>query len=344
MDSPPPVGGSATAPQELLDEPRGFPLDPRPAWSLPPGAAGRAENLAFAPDASFLAVVDTDAERVAIYERRGDALDYGDAPVGWIEGPLAEWRYPHDVDVSSDGRRLVVAHRLGRSVQVFRRIGDTPVRFAREPAWTLKGRASGLGYCDGARLVPPHEDLIATANLAEHRITFLRRSALGRDRWRRRPHATLEGEASGLSHPDGLAFSPSGDAMAVANHAAGTVTVYARSEGDTPYGPRPVATLGDGALACPHSLAFSRDGAHLAVTEAGGRFLTVFHRASGAGGHEWSREPVLRLDATPAHVRPADQEGGPKGVAFGDGFLAYCSPEAGVRLHRLTAAASASRP
>jgi sugar lactone lactonase YvrE len=307
-------------------------IDRDPVWVVRPGALGRAENLAFSRDESLLAVVDTDGERVLVYERRGDGPDFGERPALVLEGEEAGLDYPHDVDFSADGRRLLVANRSGRSLLSFRRLSGSPVRFAPRPSWRLKGRTSALGYCDGVKLAPPDGRLLAAANLREHRVTFFRPVPMSKTRFRRRPAATIEGDAAGLAHPDGLAFSPDGDALAVGNHGVGTVVVYARSRGAVPYGPRPVATLGGGDLRCPHSLAFTRDGDHLAVTEAGGRFVTVYAR-SRAGA--WHPEPVLRFDATPADVHPADQEGGPKGVAFARDLFAYCSPEAGVRLHRL---------
>jgi 6-phosphogluconolactonase (cycloisomerase 2 family) len=313
-------------------------IAPTPSFSVPRRAAGRAENLALSADGTLLAYVDPDSNRVRVHERRAPGGTWSDEPTFVLEGEDADLAYPHDVDFTPDGLWLVVASRRGRAVTGYRRERarpESPARFASRPAWKLRGRTSALGYTDGAKVVPPDGRFLAAASLAEHRVTFFRRGAIRRSRWRRRPAFVLEGRDLGLAHPDGLAFSPDGTLLAVANHGDGTAALYARAGDGVEFGPRPLAVLG-GAMRCPHSVAFSRDGLHLAVTEAGGRAIRVFARDPGDPRTAlWSRDPVLDVPACPVGVEPSGEEGGPKGVAFGPDVFAWCSPEAGVRVHSL---------
>jgi hypothetical protein len=145
-----------------------------------------------------------------------------------------------------------------------------------------------------------------------------------------------------LGHPDGLAFSPDGSLLAVANHGADEVTVYARGEGRALYGPEPVAVLGGepSRHRFPHSVAFSRCGRFLAVSNAGGRTVSVYAREDGSAPGAWSlaldfdQSEPLAFEAANAANR---MEGGPKGLAFADDLLAVCNPVQGLRVFRLAA-------
>jgi sugar lactone lactonase YvrE len=327
--------GTAPFPSGPVAAAAGAVVDPAPAWSRPPTRAGKPENLAFSRDGALLAVVDADAGRILVHARRGAGLDYGEEPVWTLEGPDSGLDYPHDVDLAPDGRWLVVASRRGRRLTGYRRLAGPVARFSSRPSWILEGRKSALGYCDGVEAAPAGGALLAAVSLAEHRVTFFRPRLL-LDGWRRRPWHVLQGEAHGLAHPDGLAFSADGLLLAVTNHGAGNVVVYARPRNGR-FGDAPVAVVGGRPrYRCPHSAAFSPDGHWLAIADAGSRSVTLHRREPDEGGlPRWSREPLAEVDAVPDGADVCDQEGGPKGVAFGPGCLAFCSREAGIRLHRL---------
>jgi sugar lactone lactonase YvrE len=325
-------------------------VDPRPAWGFPAATLGLAEGVAFSPDGRVLAIAHAADQRVTLYARDGDDDPWSDRPRWVIQGEGSGVDYPHDVDFSPDGTRLVVANRQGRSVTCYARLPGDALRFSDRPIWTLRGRRSRLGYCDGVKFVPPAGDFLAAVDLKHDRVTLYARSAWFAGRFRRRPAHVLEGEETRLAKPDGLAFSPAGALLAVTNHGGGTVTVYARGARAPVYGPRPVAVIGAGRLRYPHSVAFSPDGDHLAVSDAGARTVCVWRREPGddPAASRWPEAPAYEVEACDpatfeAKNRVEPKEGGPKGIAFGADSLAICSAGVGLRVHRVRGAPAAAR-
>jgi DNA-binding beta-propeller fold protein YncE len=321
----------------------GFWIEPEPVWSLSASELGRAEGVALSPSGELLAVAHAADDRVSVYRRSGDGCAYSERPVWVIGGPRSRIAYPHDVDFSGDGRWLLVANRKGKSLTCYAREPGGVVRFSERPAWRVRGHWSRLGYCDGAKFVPPDGGYVAAVNLRRDTVSFYRRGLLLPSRYRGSPSYVVGGPATRLVRPDGLAFSDDGRLLAVANHGGGTVTVYARGAVGAPrYGPAPVAELGAGRLRYPHSVAFARGGTHLAITDAGSRCVVVYRCPAGAGPHAaaWPEKPELEIDAcNPAAFDAKNgtepKEGGSKGVAFGDDRFAVCSPEFGLRVHRM---------
>lgn len=91
------------------------------------------------------------------------------------------------------------------------------------------------------------------------------------------PTSVIEGQDSGINHPEGIAFSPSGDLLAVTNGLSNTITFY-RKESSGVYGSTPVFTLNSPHLNYPHDLSFTPDGAHLACANAKGNLVTIFKK------------------------------------------------------------------
>ncbi len=318
-------------------------IDPHPAWGIPRETLGRAEGVAFSRCGRLFALAHAADERVSVYEREDEANGWSARLISVIEGPKSGLDYPHDVDFSPDGRLLVVANRKGKSLTCYAREPGVATRFGSRPLWTLRGRLSRLRHPDGVKFVPPGGAYLAAVNLTRNTVTFYRRSRLWRSRYASRACFVLEGPETRLVQPDGLAFSDDGELLAVTNHGAGTVTVYARGRRAPCYGPAPIAELGGrpGRLRSPHSVSFSRAGRHLAISNAGGRTVSVYRRGEGAGSGSWSEQPVLELDACdPAAFEAANRfnrlEGGSKGVAFGTDCLGVCSPLIGLRVHRVS--------
>jgi len=321
-------------------------IDPHPAWGLPSEVLGCAEGVAFSRCGRLFALAHAVDQRVSVYECGGEADGYSASPVSVIEGPDSGVDYPHDVDFSPDGRLLIVANRRGRSVTCYARQPGGPARFGNRPLWTIRGHLSRLRHPDGAKFVPPGGDYIAVANLTRNSVTFYRRSWLRRSRYASRACFVLEGPETRLAQPDGLAFSDDGDLLAVTNHSADNVTVYARGRHAPRYGPAPIAEIGGNPsrLRCPHSVAFSRGGTHLAISNAGGRTVSVYSLGRGPdpGSSPWSGSPVLEIEACDpagfdATNRRDRREGGAKGVAFGTDCLGVCSPSIGLRVYRVSA-------
>ncbi|HEY8156147.1 MAG TPA: hypothetical protein VII72_18600 [Myxococcota bacterium] len=324
-------------------------IDPKPAWELSSDVLGCTEGVAFSRCGRLLALAHASDQRVSVFERLGDANAYSDRPVSVIEGPESGVDYPHDVDFSPDGRLLVVANRKGKSLTAYLREPGGAARFEGRPLWTIRGRLSRLRHPDGVKFVPPDGAHLAAVNLTRNTVTFYRRSRLRRSRFASRACFVLEGPETRLMEPDGLAFSDDGELLAVTNHGAGTVTVYARGARAPRYGPAPIAEFGADPhpLRCPHSVAFSRGGTHLAISNAGGRTVAVYRRGPGPDPRSspWSQAPVLELEAyDPTTYGAANgrdrREGGSKGVAFGAGCFGVCSPFFGLRVHRVSPAPS----
>ena len=319
-------------------------IDPHPAWEIPRETLGCAEGVAFSRCGRLLAVAHALDQRVTVHERSNEPGGYSTRLISVIEGPESGIDYPHDVDFSLDGRMLVVANRKGRSLTAYARQPGVGLCFGSRPLWTIRGHLSRLRHPDGVKFVPPDGAYLAAVNLTRNTVTFYRRSWLRRSRYASRACFVLEGAETRLDQPDGLAFTDDGALLAVTNHGAGTVTVYARGRRAPRYGPMPVAELGGnpGRLQCPHSVSFSRSGRHLAVSNAGGRTVSVYRHQGGTSSRSWSEAPVLELDACdPDSFEAANRfdrrEGGSKGVAFGTDYLGVCSPLIGLRVHRLSA-------
>ena len=316
-------------------------IDSNPVWGVPRETLGCAEGVAFSRCGRMLAIAHALDQRVTVYERAAGADGYAAALVSVIEGPESGVDYPHDVDFSPDGRLLVVANRKGRSLTAYAREPGAGARFAGRPVWTLRGHLSRLRHPDGVKFVPPGGGYLAAVNLTRDTVTFYRRRWLRRSRYSSRACFVMQGPQTRLAQPDGLAFTDDGELLAVTNHAAGTVTIYARGSRAPRYGPAPVAELrrDPTPLQCPHSVAFSRGGRHLAISNAGGRTVSVYRR-DGPDPSSWSEAPVLELDACdPEEFEVANgydrREGGSKGVAFGADCFGVCSPTIGLRVHRL---------
>jgi sugar lactone lactonase YvrE len=325
-------------------------VEPRPAWTVGAEELGRAEGLAFSPDAGLLAVAEAEADRVSIWRTPEAGGPSAPRRVQVIEGAARGVVYPHGVDFSPDGRLLVVACREAATLTFYARGRGPDATFGPQAASTVRGRRSRLAYTDDVAFVPPSGRFAAALSLSGNAILFYRRRWWSRRCFARRPSFSLSGAASRLAGPDGLAFSPDGRLLAVANHGGGHVAVYARRARGPGYGPEPLALLDlEGRpLACPHSVAFSRDGRLLAASQAGGTSV-VFWEQVAAGRTAAPRwHPAGELEACDEGLvgggpRRNPQEGGPKGLTFGPGLLAVCSPTLGVRAHPLGSPEEGSR-
>jgi DNA-binding beta-propeller fold protein YncE len=322
-------------------------IDPNWSWTIPGEAISRPEGVAFSPCGGFVAIAEAGGDRVSVHARGSNGTPPRE-PCR-LEGPTSGIDYPHDVDFSPDGRLLAVANRTGAAVTLYTRRNGEPGRYGPRPVWTIGGRRARLTYSEGVRFVPPLGNYIAAVSLANASVNFYRRGWLRRSRFATRPCFRLRGPETKLHEPDGLAFSPDGALLAVANHGAHTVTIYARRARSISYGPAPVAVLGTGAYRfhCPHSVAFHPDGLHLAISNAGARHVSVFRRATVGADARWSEAPVLELEACDAARfgstnRDNTAEGGSKGVAFGDGCFGVCNEHFGLRVHRMDAARAAA--
>ena len=301
----------------------------------------RAEGIAISSSGRMMAIATADADTVLLY-RRGAGGAFDPEPCSILCGPESRLSYPHDVSFAptSGGELLAVAQRRG-SIAIFRDDGLTG-SFGPEPAFVISGAGSRLDFSDGVAFVPPLNDHLAACNLKSATISF----------YRKRSDSPLAFDSSpcfeiwqGLAEPDGLAFSPSGEWLAVANHGNHSVSMFQRrnrvaSPDKFRFGPAPSVIIADPGFRHPHSVAFS-EADHLVVTNAGANCFSVFAPTKVDGRTQWSRLPdgeqVVGSESGFRAVNAANtMEGGPKGIAIHRDTLAVCSPQHGVLLYSVS--------
>jgi|SRR5436190_13621276 len=301
----------------------------------------RAEGIAISSSGSMMAIATADADTVLLYRRQSSGR-FDTEPCDTLCGPGSRLSYPHDVSFApaAGGELLAVAQRRG-SITIYNS-GSMAGNFGPEPAFEISGAGSRLDFSDGVAFVPPLNDHLAACNLAFGTISFYRKrsdSPLAFD-----PHPRFE-LWQGLAEPDGLAFSASGEWLAVANHGNHSVSIFRRrirgASGDSfRFGPAPVAVIADAGFRYPHSLAFDAAD-HLFVTNAGANFFSVVAPTKLGDRIQWTPLPggqhVVGSESGFRAINAENKmEGGPKGIAIHRDTLAVCSPQHGVLLYALS--------
>lgn len=95
--------------------------------------------------------------------------------------------------------------------------------------------------------------------------------------------------ASKLDRPEGIAFTPSGDMIVVANSLANTVTFYKRIDEQGPiYETTPSFAIegSDSQLNYPHDVSFSPDGNYLAVANRQSSAITIYKKSNSHHGFD----------------------------------------------------------
>ncbi len=312
-----------------------FAIDPESVQILTPGGLERFEGVDFSPSGRTLGIATADANAVLLFRQNGGGR-FEEAPYCRIVAV-----YPHDVAFSrrGDGEFLAVAQRAG-AISIFAK-NRKDETYGPEPVFEINGPDAKLDFSDGVAFVPPHDDYLAACNLTLETISFYRRLSLSPIRFEGVPDFQLKHRS--VVKPDGLAFSPCGKWLAVANHGNDCVSVFRRrhrllSRGRLRYGPEPVAVIQDGSLRYPHSVAFSPGTNHLLVTNAGANRLNVYRPTRHLAGRRWSRSPVAQIAPSAGDVfrtvnATNKMEGGPKGIAIHGSKLAVCCPEFGAKIY-----------
>ena len=312
----------------------------KPMQTLAFSKQQRAEGIAISSSGSMMAIATADADTVLLYRRQSSGL-FDSEPCGILCGPGSRLNYPHDVSFApaAGGELLAVAQRRG-SITIFHNDSVTGC-FGPEPAFQISGAGSRLDFSDGVAFVPPLNDHLAACNLASGTISFYRKRSDSPLAFDQCPCFELW---QGFAEPDGLAFSPSGEWLAVANHGNHSVSIFQRrnrvaSRDRFRFGPAPVAVITDAGFRYPHSLAFSAAN-HLVVTNAGANFFSVFAPTKLDGRMQWSLLPggqqVVGSESGFREINAANKmEGGPKGIAIHRDTLAVCSPQHGVLVYSL---------
>jgi hypothetical protein len=165
-------------------------------------------------------------------------------------------------------------------------------------------------------------DHLAACNLALGTISFYRKRSDSPLAFEQHPRFEL---SESLSDPDGLAFSASGEWLAVANHGNHSVSIFQRrnrgAAGDrVRFSAAPVAVIADTGFRYPHSVAFDASN-HLFVTSAGANFFSVFAPTKLGDRMQWSPLPggqqVVGSESGFRAINSENaMEGGPKGIVI----------------------------
>lgn len=103
------------------------------------------------------------------------------------------------------------------------------------------------------------------------------------------PIGIIEGTESMINHPEGIAFSPSGNLVAIANAGGSNVLFFQASDCcSTGTKSQPVFVINglDSPLKYPHDLDFTLDGEHLAVACPGDNRVIIYKRNVQSGFYE----------------------------------------------------------
>ncbi len=274
---------------------------------MPSRRSGRTEDVRFSPSGKRLAIACFTSGQIAVAEVRITVSELRPEIAVTSLDLLAstELSEPHGVDFV-DEDTLLVANR-GGGLGVFR----IPPAGAGEltKTYPVDGEIDSLFQAPGsvaARSLGDGRHEVLVCNNSGNTLTRHTLDASG---------ALVEGEVvlrKWLDIPDGLALSDDGGWLAVSNHNAHGVFLYAGTGLGEEADPVGILT----GVHYPHGLRFGAGGSYLAVADAGAPHVHVFLPDEG----DWAgvRHPAATItvmdDETFDRARHNAQEGGPKGL------------------------------
>jgi DNA-binding beta-propeller fold protein YncE len=218
-----------------------------------------------------LFVTNRNPDSITVYARTASG---NTAPLRTLSGAATGLRFPEGVAVDLANNELVVANFESDSITVYSRTasGNTA------PLRTLSGAATGLRFPVGVAVdLANNELVVANEGTPTDSITVYSRTASGATA----PLRTLQGAATGLSGPRGVAVDSVNNELVVANVGNNSVRVYSRTASGNV---EPLRVLQGGAtgLSDPQGVAVDLANNELVVANAGNNSVTVYARtASG---------------------------------------------------------------
>ena len=299
----------------------------------------RMEGVAFREDGNVMGTALSDGNAVLLYRKDENGEAFEELPFCRLVLNTDSLNYPHDLAFSLNdaGRYLAVALRSG-GLAIYER-ADDGLNYHTEPIQVLDTRTSKLQYTDGVCFLPPSGEVMAVCNTATDELILFRKNtddkAYSFGEW---PIQAVWGDS--IYHPDGIASTACGKYVAIANHHANNVAIFAVDPETTKLVREPIKVITDSSLKYPHSVQFTPKHNHLLVTCAGVNYINVYRAEQSETGSalQWSeiadQHLYLGFDELFAEVNAEnDQEGGPKGLSLSRDLMAVCRAETGLTLY-----------
>ena len=228
-----------------------------------PVAAGSYPNgVAFAPSGDLLAVPNGGDNTVSVYsvnQASGALVGVTGSPFATGDGPVID-------AFSPSGNLLAITNELGNSVSIYAVNGSTGA------LTQVAGSPFATGNTPFGVAFSPSGGLLAVANKGDGTVSvYTVNSSTGALAPVSGSPFSTGGAASG---PMGVAFSPSGNLLAVTDHAYGAVATFTIDDSTDTVTPAPGSPLQNGDSQ-PVGLAFSPDGQYLVVADEGSQNINI---------------------------------------------------------------------
>lgn len=112
------------------------------------------------------------------------------------------------------------------------------------------------------------------------------------------PITIIGNNGSGLGHPEGIAFTPSGDFIAVANAGINTISFYKRRDSTYETSPSFILQNPQSQLSYPHDVSFSPDEKYLAVANGANSSITIYKKSSIHSFYDEAPIAVIKGEAS----------------------------------------------
>jgi DNA-binding beta-propeller fold protein YncE len=199
-------------------------------------------------------------------------LVISEKPSTIISGEGTQLERPEGISFSPSGDCLAVANSSGDSVTIYSRIGNEGIEYDPIAACVIHN-SKVLEYPHDVDFSPCGQYLVV-ANRNKHCISFFRRSSINSCQFESSPYFNLRGKRTKLQLPAGVAYSPVGNFLVVANRQGnGKITFYSpnmkkgksNSFKKTPFYETTARDMQSLNIGASHDVAISSDGNTVAV-------------------------------------------------------------------------------
>jgi len=242
------------------------------------GQFDRPYDIAYSPDGSRMAVIDSNNNRLQVFGANGTTLthqvSYGSS--GSADGQFAT---PYNIAFNNDGTRIAVSDTGRHRIQIFGIAGNTVTH---QISFGSYGAANGRFSAPCGVSFSPDGSRIVVADRSNHRIQIL--GITGNTIIHQASYGTLGAADGQFNRPTGVSFSPAGASLSIAiadgyNNRIQIVDVSGNTITHiTSYG-----TLGTaiGQFTNPNGIAYDPSGTRIGIADTGNSRLQLL-AVSGA--------------------------------------------------------------